>query len=283
MSDVKFLSINKQFRRLFDKPIDPTMTWDSLSDLEAYVSSPTSYLNQIVGCSGKAYIIVEKNGEKALLEIGTVNSSQGGGNTGSGSGGNTGNIEIPDNIIEILNGKADKNHKHKMTDIEIDENTLVVAGYHIGPTPPKNTSYLWIDTSETTIDQSFDSIVMDEIRNIISSLKNEIKELKEEVEYLKQNGGGSVIPPIIPDDDINNYILFEDGEEIFTESGENLLLEININNKIDNLITEMGEELITEDGISLISETSIAQVINKLLTENNEDLMTEDNNVFILE
>ena len=62
-----FLSTNKQFKRLYPASLDGTDTWDSYEELVAYAASPTSYVNQIIGCEGKAYIIrLNESGEKEV-------------------------------------------------------------------------------------------------------------------------------------------------------------------------------------------------------------------------
>ena len=62
-----FLSTNKQFKRLYPASLDGTDTWDSYEELVAYATSPTSYVNQIIGCEGKAYIIrLNESGEKEV-------------------------------------------------------------------------------------------------------------------------------------------------------------------------------------------------------------------------
>ena len=62
-----FLSTNKQFKRLYPASLDDTETWDSYEELVAYAASPTSYVNQIIGCEGRAYIIrLNESGEKEV-------------------------------------------------------------------------------------------------------------------------------------------------------------------------------------------------------------------------
>ena len=62
-----FLSTNKQFKRLYPASLDGTDTWDSYEELVAYATSPTSYVNQIIGCEGRAYIIrLNESGEKEV-------------------------------------------------------------------------------------------------------------------------------------------------------------------------------------------------------------------------
>lgn len=68
----QFISTNKNYKRLYNAPLDPSLVWDNMSELREYLKDPTCYLNMIVGCSGKAYIVVEKNGVKDLEPVGTV-------------------------------------------------------------------------------------------------------------------------------------------------------------------------------------------------------------------
>lgn len=73
----QFISTNKNYKRLFNAPLDPTLSWDSESALREYLNDPTCYVDQIVGCLGKAYIIVEIDGVKDIQEIGTVSANDG--------------------------------------------------------------------------------------------------------------------------------------------------------------------------------------------------------------
>ena len=71
---IQYTSINKNYKRLYDAPIDPSLVWDNITELRNYLNDPTCYSNMIVGCNGKAYIVVEKNGVKDIKPIGTINS-----------------------------------------------------------------------------------------------------------------------------------------------------------------------------------------------------------------
>lgn len=68
----QFISTNKNYKRLYGSPLDPSLVWDDISKLREYLNDPTCYTNMIVGCSGKAYIVVEKNGVKDLEVIGNT-------------------------------------------------------------------------------------------------------------------------------------------------------------------------------------------------------------------
>ena len=71
---IQYISTNKNYKRLYDAPIDPSLVWDNITALRNYLNDPTCYSNMIVGCNGKAYIVVEKNGVKDIKPIGTINS-----------------------------------------------------------------------------------------------------------------------------------------------------------------------------------------------------------------
>ena len=70
----QFISTNKNYKRLYNEPLDPSLVWNDISKLREYLNDPTCYLDMIVGCNGDAYIVVEKNGVKDLKLIGTINS-----------------------------------------------------------------------------------------------------------------------------------------------------------------------------------------------------------------
>ena len=70
----QFISTNKNYKRLYNEPLDPSLVWNDISKLREYLNDPTCYLDMIVGCNGNAYIVVEKNGVKDLKLIGTINS-----------------------------------------------------------------------------------------------------------------------------------------------------------------------------------------------------------------
>ena len=70
----QFISTNKNYKRLYNEPLDPSLVWNDISKLREYLNDPTCYLDMRVGCNGNAYIVVEKNGVKDLKLIGTINS-----------------------------------------------------------------------------------------------------------------------------------------------------------------------------------------------------------------
>lgn len=54
------VSMPLQYKRLYSGPLDCDSTFDTLEEAAIYVSSPSSYNNQIIGVGGKAYIIMDK-------------------------------------------------------------------------------------------------------------------------------------------------------------------------------------------------------------------------------
>ena len=72
---VNFIPTNKNYKRLYEEPIDPSLVWDNINDLREYLNDPTCYVNQIVGCNGTAYIVVSKGSIKDVEPIGTIGTS----------------------------------------------------------------------------------------------------------------------------------------------------------------------------------------------------------------
>lgn len=74
---VQFISTNKNYKRLYDAPLDPTVTQETYDKMIAYLEDPTCYVNQIIGCEGIIYIVYEKDGQKFVKE--TSGTGGGGG------------------------------------------------------------------------------------------------------------------------------------------------------------------------------------------------------------
>lgn len=75
MADV--LSATKQFKRLFKGPLDPSLSWDTLAELEEYLNDPTCPANLVVGAAGRAYITyIDDKGNMALSELGAIDETQ---------------------------------------------------------------------------------------------------------------------------------------------------------------------------------------------------------------
>lgn len=226
-----FLSTNKQFRRLYPASLDDTDTWDSYDELVAYATSPTSYINQIIGCEGKAYIIrLNESGEKE--------------------------------VHPLMDGEAS------------------MFGFHIGPEAPKDTSLIWIDTSDEVIGTSFDSQVLDEFRAAYAFLQKQIDDLKTSNSQLKSentllknrvdelekkiNSGWQPTGPTGPTgpvDTDNLGFLLEDGSgSLSLEDGSGVLIMENgqdgpTGETVDNaMLLETGDILLTENSEYFIYE-----------------------------
>lgn len=73
MADV--LSATKQFKRLFNGTLDPSMSWDTLEELQEYLKDPTCPKNMVVGAAGRAYITyINSEGNMALSELGAIDN-----------------------------------------------------------------------------------------------------------------------------------------------------------------------------------------------------------------
>ena len=288
--DIKRISATKQFNRLFAGPLDPTMAWDSMADLKRYLESPISYLNQIVACRGKAYIISEKDGDKVLVEIGT---GGGGGGTGGGDEGGSGDItdcncDFTD-IWTAVNNKADKVHRHDLSDlnISIEGESIVLPGFHIGPEPPSDTTQLWIDTTEEDLDLKLNSKILEEFRELLSNMSGTILALRKEVEELKYHNCTPIYPPVIeePDDSEEDteeecfLYITEDGYYLTTEDDYVFASEKCITNEV--LSTEDDYILITEEGemISLEEVANIAEPLPEIMEIRTMSVIEDDDEI----
>ena len=71
------LSATKQFKRLFQGTLDPTMSWDSEEELREYLKDPTCPKNMIVAANGNGYIVYEtSSGTLDLKQLGTLEDTQ---------------------------------------------------------------------------------------------------------------------------------------------------------------------------------------------------------------
>lgn len=120
----QFISTNKNYKRLYDAPLDPSSVYDNIESLREYLKDPTCYIDQLVGCNGKAYIIIEKDGVKDIKEIGTVNSS------GQVNGLLfIGDIEPTDEqIVWIDTSEVDEPYSDNISDLVIEEFRTIIKG-----------------------------------------------------------------------------------------------------------------------------------------------------------
>lgn len=125
-----------------------------------------------------------------------------------------------------------------------------VKGYYIGTTPPEDVELLWIDTNSNSIDESLNSLIIEELKSIITTQNEKILMLENRVTYLETYGGGTIKPAN------TNYIILEDGSCLLLEDGQKLSIEqTDITITVTNLVTsENGEYLITEDSKRILKE-----------------------------
>lgn len=144
----------------------------------------------------------------------------------------------------------------------------------ISSTQPPASNYLWIDTSNSYIEDAtidniptfIDTDLIQYLVELIATANNEINLLKKKVSFLEVQvedlnqrieGGGGIV-------DNNIYITTEDGITLTTEDGLYFITEESdgiisggngvVNDKVEGFITEDGLNIITEDGNYIIPE-----------------------------
>lgn len=118
------------------------------------------------------------------------------------------------------------------------------GGIYEGDEPPTDTDLIWYDTSDGSIDEKLDSLIIEELKSVISSLSSEITSLKEKVEYLWNNQGNGGSLPSKPSE--GDSLLMEDGSYLLLEDGSKILLEYSI--------SEQTAEILAGEKINYIKE-----------------------------
>lgn len=124
------------------------------------------------------------------------------------------------------------------------------GGIYEGDEPPTDTDLIWYDTSDGSIDEKLDSLIIKELKSVISSLSSEITSLKEKVEYLWNNqGNGGSLPsepskPSEPSDE--DCLLMENGSYLLLEDGSRILLEYSISRETAEILAEEKIDYIKE-------------------------------------
>lgn len=161
---------------------------------------------------------------------------------------NNGTFKLMDAVdVELSNGKDVETAINEL--IKNGGNGVVGGCFYVGSTPPEDTSLIWIDTSGKVIDQTFNSIIIDELRAIISTLTNRILELEARVSYLEINGGGGTTPSE------GDCILLEDGSLLLLEDGGKILLETQVTVATNYIQLENGDYILTESGNKILKES----------------------------
>ena len=162
--------------------------------------------------------------------------------------------------------------KKMVTDTENHERTFTHVW--VGPNPPQNKNFLWIDTKILTANPDRVSTyppIIKQLSDTISSLNQTILELTERVTKLENNSGNT-------------------GDNTGGGSGED---SPGSGGNVDNnsyFLTEDGNIFITEDGIPIVLENNSSNTGNEnnansnyILAENRDILTTEDNKTIELE
>ena len=226
-----FLSTNKQFKRLYPASLDGTDTWDSYEELVAYAASPTSYVNQIIGCEGRAYIIrLNESGEKEVHPLMDGEASMFGFHIGP---------EAPEDTSLIW----------------IDTSDEVIG-----------TSFDSQVLDEFRAAYAFLQKQIDDLKASNSQLKSENALLKNRVDELEEkiNSGWQPTGPTGPtgpvDTDSFEFLLEDGSGSLSLEDGSGVLIMENRQNgptgeTVDNaMLLENGDILLTENSEYFIYE-----------------------------
>lgn len=126
------------------------------------------------------------------------------------------------------------------------------TGFHIGNEPPEDTSLIWIDTSDLSIDSTFESSIIEELRLIVSQQNALIHALDERVKVLELNQGSGSLPPL----GSTSSFITESGDYILLENGDRILLEESEEPTVteDVILLENGEYILLENGNKIKKE-----------------------------
>lgn len=146
--------------------------------------------------------------------------------------------------VNLSNYKTETDNSISTVKDTLDKLVETSGSVYEGEEPPEDTNLIWYDTSDKSIDEKLDSLIIQELKNIISTLSVEISTLKEKVEYLWNNQGNGGSLPSNPSD--GDSLLMEDGSYLLLEDGSKILLEY--------LISEQTIEILAEEKIDYIKE-----------------------------
>jgi hypothetical protein len=145
---------------------------------------------------------------------------------------------------DLSNYKTEIDNSISTVKDTLDKLVETSGSVYEGEEPPEDTNLIWYDTSDKSIDEKLDSLIIQELKNIISTLSVEISTLKEKVEYLWNNQGNGGSLPSNPSD--GDSLLMEDGSYLLLEDGSKILLEYSI--------SEQTIEILAEEKIDYIKE-----------------------------
>lgn len=294
---VQFISTNKNYKRLYASPLDPTISWNTEEEMLNYLTDPTCYVNQIMGCNGKVYIVIETKGLKDVKEIGTLDGSleeitiinKELSEVKETALSNKDNINLlSDKFDSKINSKFDDvivdadesitklifmSEGNEVKNIEFESGSCSGSGsgvdnrLSIGESEPTEEVLVWIDTSNNDNEYTggLNDLVIEEFRGMFNYLKEQIQELKTKnldlearILYLEENGGGNTKPDKpITPSSGATIMAIEDGSILIDENG-------------DILVFDLGNNNGSNDSNDII-----------MTTENNEILINEENNILI--
>lgn len=216
---VQFISTNKKYKRLYASPLDPTISWNTEEEMLNYLTDPTCYVNQIMGCNGKAYIVIETEGIKDVKEIGSCSGS------GIDDRLSIGESEPTEEVLVWIDtSNNDNEYTGGLNDLVIEE----FRG------------------------------MFNYLKEQIQELKRKNLDLEARILYLEENGGGNTKPdkPITPSSGAT-IMAIEDGSILIDENGDILVFEFGNNNGSNDsndiiMTTENNEILINEENNILI-------------------------------
>ncbi len=161
---------------------------------------------------------------------------------------NNGTFKLVDAIdVELLNGQDLQSYLDDMPSGGTGGSEEII----IGTVAPTEDYKVWIDTSSNNIDNTIESVILDEFRLIISSLTKRIDSLEFEVAKLNEIINNGYTPPTSTTND--EILVFEDGSLLTFEDGSILIFNDNLTN--DKLLTFEDSSLMTfEDGSVMMFE-----------------------------
>lgn len=103
------------------------------------------------------------------------------------------------------------------------EERLIKQQHYVSDVPPQDTDVTWFDITANSIDEKLDSVIIEELKNVIAAMSDRIIELQKKVEYLWniQGSEGNLPEGIV----VGDYLLLEEGGVILLEDGNKILLE----------------------------------------------------------
>lgn len=234
---VQFISTNKNYKRLYNAPLDPSVVQDTYAEMLEYLNDPTCYINQIIGCDGSSYIVYEEDGVKKVRETGAPGFYKGPSppkdvdmmwiDSSDDEIDNVISSSVIDEFRTILSAMQNKINK-----LEADIEYIKINGGG-GIIPPITTTSYFIISEEN------DDIFITEDGDMI---------------VLEEYTEGTVVVT-------TSNILMENDDVLITEDGEIVVLEeyvedIPVTTTVSKLLMENDDVMIAEDNDIFINESN---------------------------